>query len=109
MELIMKNKVTIYLPTDNKSWVRKYAYQLSENFGGCTVTPHCTGYWIDTKGELIEDKITLLSSFIADDWDINHKGIESWSLIARNIAEDIRVKFNQDCVSLEINGELYFI
>jgi hypothetical protein len=109
MELIMKNNIVLYLPTDSESAIVHYSKELSKVFGGCTIIPGCKGAWLDDSGKLIRDNITLLKCFIVDDFDCSSTSILTWDAIARNFAEEVKLDFNQDCVSLEINGELFFI
>jgi hypothetical protein len=105
MELIMKNNIVLYLPTSGEG-VERYSKILAGAFGGCTIIPGCRGCWIDDKGILIQGNITLLKSFYTPDVLVFGLCPEVY---ARKIAYDVRDEFNQDYVSLEINGELFFI
>jgi len=95
----LNNKVVLYLPDNNPDAILEYAEKLSAIAGGCTVTPDNRGLWIDTENNLIGDNITLFTMFCVD---------ESIASIV-HIAHEVLGEWNQDCVSLEVNGTLYFI
>jgi len=95
----LSNKVVLYLPDNNPDAILDYAEKLSAIAGGCTVTPDNRGLWLDQESNLIGDSITLFTVFCAD---------ESIAPIV-HLARSIQLSYNQDCVSLEVNGQLYFI
>jgi len=95
----LSNKVVLYLPDNNPDAILDYAEKLSAIAGGCTVTPDNRGLWIDTEENLIGDSITLFTVFCVD---------KSIAPIV-HLAHEVQQSYNQDCVSLEVNGKLYFI
>lgn len=107
----MKNNIVLYLPTDDSKAIEEYSTILCRAFGGCTIIPGCKGAWLDDSGKLVRDSITLLKCFTDKDKvldsDINE--LVNYIPFSSHIACRAKREFNQDCVSLEINGELLFI
>lgn len=103
----LNEKITLFVPSTNatkeqtQKLTRYIAAELSELFGGCTVT-NGVGTWIDEKNELIEERVYLCTSYMSE--LTNDQKIKVISL-----ARLIKSGFSQDCVSLEVNNVLYFI
>ena len=104
------SKVSVYVPAtvdvnkevDNTEYVDKVASELAEFFGGSTYTP-AVGCWMsDTEG-LVRERTTVVYAY-ATEADLNTH-IED----VINLCEWIKEEMKQEAVSLEVNGELYFI
>jgi len=95
----LSNKVVLYFPDNHSDNIAAAVDRIITIVGGCTVTPGNHGYWKDDTGKLYIDDITLITVFCDDD------------LIAPliHLANNIRVEYNQICISLEVNGHLLFI
>lgn len=104
------SKVTVYVPgtinineeIDNSEYVDSTAKVLSECFGGATSTP-ARGYWMSSKEGLVKESTTVVFAY-ANQEDLE-KGID----VVVDHCEWLRNTLKQDAVSLEINGEMYFI
>ena len=106
----LSSKVTVYVPStidinvniDNTEYVNKTAELLSDCFGGATQT-NALGCWKSPTAGLVKEKVVLVYSNCTDnDLNENIEKVVDW-------CEKMRDELRQDAISLEINGELYFI
>jgi hypothetical protein len=106
----LKNRIAVYCPTCNgdgkaipnaQLLVTEILAQLSRLFGGATATPS-QGAWINDDGKLILENVTIVYSFAAE-----LGGAVIDSVVA--LCEKIKVDGKQEVVSLEVNGELFFV
>lgn len=104
------SKVSVYVPAtvdvnkevDNTKYVDKVASELAKFFGGSTYTP-AVGCWMsDTEG-LVRERTTVVYAY-ATEADLSAH-IEE----VIDLCEWIKEEMKQEAVSLEVNGELYFI
>ena len=113
---MLKNNVKIYVPSttninlfgrsfsvykNNNKKVKELQVEFSRMFGGCT-TYQANGSFIMDNGKLVNEKIMIIQSFINE---LNDTQIEQLKLIC----ERLRIEFNQQTISLEINNELMFV
>lgn len=96
--------VKIYVPTERSDYLKALAKIFSEQFGGCTMIPNCKGFWFNGKKQLIEDKITIIESYITQT-NLEEKEIKQ---ILEKIALDVKRDLKQDCVAFIINEKIYF-
>lgn len=99
-EKCLFHKVSIYLPSHNRSDISQLMKKMALIFGGCTAHK-ADGAWLD-GGKLILDPITVCISYS------DMLGPTTYD-IARDLARSITIEYNQECVSLEFNDCLYFI
>ena len=103
-------KVSVYVPsttdinikTDNSEQVAKTAEMLSSKFGGATATK-ALGLWMSDSQGLVREEVTIVYAYCTS---------EQLELHADDVVtycENLRDEMKQEAVSLEINGELYFI
>lgn len=105
----LSSKVTLYIPAtknvdqeiDNAEYVDQAASLLADLFGGSTSTP-ALGYWLSQSG-LVREKTTLVFAYCSD-LDLQEK-IDN----VIDFCESLKKELQQEAVSLEINGEMYFI
>lgn len=103
-------KVALYVPstldrtkaTDNTQEVQQAARWMAKHFGGCT-TLQASGYWIDDAGALVVERPMVVYSFAPVDV-VTLAVADLWAY-----AEQLRERMGQDCISLEINGNLYLV
>lgn len=106
----LSSRITLYIPAtkdinqeiDNAEYVDQAASLLADLFGGSTSTP-ALGYWVSANKGLIKEKTDLVFAYCSDK-DLQEKIDE---VIDFCIA--LKVELKQEAVSLEINGEMYFI
>lgn len=107
----LRSKVSIYVPStnnvnesvDNSDMVRYVHERLSQLFGGATCTP-AIGGWVSESGELVRERVTIVYAFATDaqmDMYLDKEVLP--------ICEKIKNDMSQEAVSLEVNGELYFV
>ena len=109
---MLNKKIAIYVPstfwnkpipqTLHDEYVEKAARIFSSLFGGATAQK-ASGFWKNCDGELVCENITIIYAFTDADGLENHKN----DII--DFALRIGKELNQECVSVEIDGELLFI
>lgn len=102
--------MTIYIPgtininrdIDNAKHVNAVATMFADMFGGAT-SQDVTGYWVSSDHGIVTEKITQVYSFSKTE-DINKH-------LPKILAycERLKVELQQEAISLELNGKLYFI
>lgn len=106
----LQEKISIYVPStlevnkvvSNKKYVEKVLIELSTLFGGAT-SQNASGSWYSNDLDcLVIEDITIVYSF-SDNLD-NEK-IDT----VLGLCEWLKMEMSQECISLEINGKLYFI
>lgn len=106
----MRHRVAVYVPgtngvntaADNARYVKMAAVTLSNLFGGATATP-AIGYWMIDAAGLVEEKTTVVYAYAAGE-DLERK-LDT----VINVCADMRADLQQEAISLEIDGSLYFI
>lgn len=106
----LSSKVTVYIPSttdidkpiDNTPYVDGVASKLSAMFGGATSTP-ALGMWVSPTAGLVKEHTTIVYAYCTDADLQEH--IEQ----VIEICENLKTELKQDAISLEINGEMYFI
>jgi hypothetical protein len=89
-------------PQAQEAWVEKALDRFADLFGGSTTIDRCRGAW-KTNGKLIKEPIVLVYSFTDD------AGLATQRQEVERFAQHMAVEMGQQCVSLEIDGELHFI
>ena len=95
----LPHKVTLYIPAEELA--ESTAKLLAELFGGST-SSKSIGYWIDAKGSLVEDNIIQVYAFAQE---LNQFALSR----VYNHALEVQRLANQDCVAVEIDGQLHFV
>ena len=106
----LRHRVAVYVPgtngvntaADNARYVKMAAATLSNLFGGATATP-AIGYWMSDAAGLVEEKTTVVYSYAAGA-DLE-RGLDT----VIDFCADMRADLQQEAISLEIDGSLYFI
>ena len=106
----LRHKVAIYVPgtngvntaADNSHYVKMAAAVLSDLFGGATATP-AVGYWMSDAAGLVEEETTVVYAYAAGA-DLE-RGLDT----VIDFCADMRADLQQEAISLEIDGSLYFI
>lgn len=105
-------KVCIYIPStidvdkiiDNSLYVKNTQIELVGLFGGATTVNNCVGSWYsDDLGKTVNENVTMIYSFT------DLKTLENNVKNVWNIAYKLCKLMRQECISLEINGKLYFV
>ena len=106
----LSSKITVYIPStmdinqtaDTKKYIDDCAVLLSESFGGAT-SCEVLGYWVSPSAGLVKERSTMVFAYCSDK-DLQEK--------ADNIIDfciAMKTELKQDAITLEINGEMYFI
>lgn len=105
----LSEKISVYVPStfdgdkriDNSAYVQQVMKELAELFGGST-SVKASGAWISEEKGLIVENITIVYSYSDN---LTNEKIDA----VINICNWLKNKLEQEAVSLEINGKLYFI
>ena len=106
----LRHKVAIYIPgtngvntaADNSHYVKMAAAVLSGLFGGATATP-AVGYWMSDAAGLVEEKTTVVYAYATN------TALESGLDDVIDFCDGMKTELQQEAVSLELDGNLYFI
>lgn len=105
-------RICIYIPStinidkviDNALYVKNIQIELVRLFGGATTVNNCIGSWYsDDLGKTVNENVTMVYSF-TDLKTLENNVKEVW-----DIAYKLYKSMQQECISLEINGKLYFV
>lgn len=104
-------KIAVYVPSTFRvneainpaPYVQRLARKFSAMFGGCSAS-RVSGYWVsDDTGELIEEAPVIVYSFT------DRVTAEAYIADVVALAVDLREELQQEAISLEYDGSLYFI
>lgn len=106
----LRHRVAVYVPgtngvntaADNARYVQMAAATLSNLFGGATATA-AIGYWMSDAAGLVEEKTTVIYSYAAG------RDLERRLDAVIDCCADMRAELQQEAISLEIDGVLYFV
>jgi hypothetical protein len=110
---MLTNKVSIYIPSkiniskiniktiDNSEYVEAVMKKMSLLFGGATAY-NASGAWMSEEKGLIIENVTIIYSYCDG---LKNEEIDK----VINICEWLKNELQQEAVSLEVNGKLYFI
>lgn len=108
----LRSRVAVYVPSTMgpatvdaaaaDAMTAATAGRLSEMFGGATISI-AAGAWMSGEFGLIREQITIVYSYCTDEQ------LEQHAADVRDLAEQIKRDMQQEAVSVEINGALYFI
>ena len=106
----LSSRVALYMPgtydvdkaSDNGGHVVLVSKMFSDMFGGATVTS-AAGYWDDVKAGLVSENVTIIYSYT----DTATLKIKIHDVL--QLAKKLKTELRQTAISLEVNGELYFI
>ncbi len=109
----MLNKIVrIYVPgtvdsrldaVTQEAYVELALDKFADMFGGATAMDSCRGAYKTTSGLLVKEPIVLVYSFT------DEAGLDEHREEVEKFAQRIAVEMVQECVSVEIDGELHFI
>lgn len=104
--------VSIYVPgtsgvngelsaSERQKHIRKIAGAFSDHFGGATAT-NGTGFWKPESAGLVEESVTIVKSYYADD-------ITDALDFARSLACQLRDDLGQEAVTIETQDGILFV
>jgi len=103
-----KNKYALYIPSTiggdtidknlHESYVRGYANMMLAEFGGVTITKGM-GMWTNKSNVTVTESVSIITA------STNINASEFMQMLAENVKNLLK----QECVSLEVNGELHLI
>lgn len=105
-------RVCIYIPStidvdktiDNSLYVKNIQIELVSLFGGATTINNCVGSWYSNDlNKAVNENVTMVYSFT------DLKTLENNVKKVWDIAYKLCKLMRQECISLEINGKLYFV
>ena len=99
---IMDRKVAIYVPVGYSTVLSMVQKELAKKFGD-TTTFHMDKSWIDGEGDLVEEGVEVVTS-----WYSSKEYIRAPAFVI-DLAIRAKEKANQDCVAIEVEGEMMLI
>ena len=107
--MILNRSVAVYVPSnsqghkfDNRPTVRKVSKELARLFGGST-SYQARGSWLNDKGRLINEDITIVKSYC------NQALFAKYKKQVIRLGNSLKHDLNQDAISLEFNNTLRII
>lgn len=100
--IYVPSTVSVDRPVDSSAAVSGCLSFLSGLFGGATAL-QASGAWVSDSAGLVLENVTICYAFC---------GLRAFLRGRRAVlayAKDLRDKMSQDCVSVEIDGRLYFV
>ncbi len=106
----LSSKISVYVPStvdvdkdaDNAAQVDAVAAALAAWFGGSTYTP-AVGCWLSDTAGLVRERTTVVFAYAAE------AALSAHVEDLLDLCERLKADMAQEAVSLEINGEMYFI
>jgi len=99
---IMDRKVAIYVPVGYTPVLSMVQKELAKKFGG-TTTFHTEGSWVDGEGDLVEEGVEVVTS-----WYSSKEYIYGTAFVV-DLAVRVREKAHQDCIAIEVEGEMILV
>lgn len=107
----LTERVAVYVPStinidksiDNAHYVNMVTTKLCKLFGGATSYNAMGSWYSDELKKVITENVTIIYS------NCTKKQLENNIFQVWDIANDLRDTMSQECISLEINGDLYFV
>lgn len=107
----LNQRISIYVPStidvnktiDNSTYVHNVQIELCRLFGGAT-SQNVVGSWYSNDlNKVITENVTIVYS------NTDLQNLEKHISNVWNIAYKLCKSMKQECISLEINGKLYFV
>lgn len=107
----LNNKVNIYIPStvnvdvtiDNNKYVDEITKEFCLMFGGATAQNVVGSWYSEDLKKVVTENVTIVYSNCSDDQ--LKENINTVEEIAKKLCKDMM----QECISLEVNGVLYFV
>ena len=100
--IIMDRKAAIYVPAGYTPVLHMVQKALAAKFGG-TTTFHTDGSWIDGEGDLVEEGVEVVTSWYSLK---EHIRVLDFTI---DLAVRAREKAHQDCIAIEVEGEMMLV
>lgn len=106
----LSQKITVYIPStykidkaiDIKPYIISCESLLADCFGGSTST-EAIGSWRSLSGKIISERVTMVFAYCkSEQLDLHLAKILEFCIVMKE-------QLKQEAISLEVNGELYFI
>jgi hypothetical protein len=102
MRDIKDTSAAIYIPSAYKAAISKTTKTLAKKFGG-TTNVKAEGTWVNEDDELIKEEVTIIRAWYA----------KSAYLLATAFIIDLAVRLReeckQDCIAIEVEGEMILV
>lgn len=102
VSVYVPSTIDVDKPIDNTEYVQSVAREFSKHFGGATAQPPSKGFYLAENGELVEENITIVSSF-------SKLSKAQTKKIACGIAENLRNTLRQESVLVTLNQTPIFV
>lgn len=110
-KMALTERVAIYVPStldidksiDNTHYVNMVTAKLCKLFGGATSYNAMGSWYSDELKKVVTENVTIIYSNCTKD-QLENNVFKVW-----DIANELKNTMAQECISLEINGDLYFV
>lgn len=102
VKIYIPSTIDVDTPKDNMFWENSSLELLSRLFGGATSTK-ALGCWLSQGGALVKECVTIVISYTTQ--ECLEKNIDE----VYDFCLNMKLALKQEAVSLEVNGELYFV
>lgn len=92
----------VYIPSDCSVAIAHTTEKLAKKFGS-TTNYKAEGARVNDEGELIKEEITVIKAFYGDA-DYPHA-----TAFIIDLAIDLKEELSQDCIAVEVGGEMIII
>ena len=106
-DMTLTKRCAVYVPMGldmSDAVLTEVKKSMAHMFGGVTIVK-VEGGWIDAEGKYIKDDIAIAYSYY-DPEDFTGMAVENFLEV---MADIVRSTLSQDCVSIELDGELHII
>ena len=109
--MALTERVAIYVPStlnidkniDNSIYVNEVTSKLCKLFGGATSYNAMGSWFSDELKKVVTEDVTIIYSNCTST-QLENNIFQVW-----DIANELKNEMSQECISLEINGDLYFV
>ena len=102
MRDIKDTNAAVYIPMEYHKAIHRTTEILAKKFGG-TTNINAQGTWMDAEGNLVKEGVTIIRAWYA----------KAQYLLATAFIIDLAVKLReeckQDCIAIEVEGEMLLI
>lgn len=106
----LDENVKIYVPStmdvnnaiDSTFFVNEIKKFLSNLFGGCTAYNGSGAWYSDDLKSVVNEQVTIIQAFTSD---LNNEQIDNVITACTWLKQEMK----QECISMEVNGKLYFV
>lgn len=102
MKDIKDTSAAVYIPSEFPVAIAHTTEILAKKFGG-TSNIKAEGTWVNEKGELVKEEVTIIKA-----WYAKNAYLLATAFII-DLAVRLREECGQDCIAIEVEGEMMLV